>query len=510
MVSSLTVKILGLLFLAGAAFLTRLYHLGQDQFWMDEAYSALVSAWPLDKLFAEIPGIGSPPLYNLILHGWISWFGMGETALRLPSALVGALFILLLYWAGLSWFNQKVGLLSSLFCLLSSIHLFYCQQARNYSLLIFLSLLSAHGLWRLLNENKKRYFWGYTSTLILLLYLHNWSLFLIPLPYVFILFHRKFWNQIPKIIGAHFVVFLVYLPFIPSLMAQATSASSTWIAYFFNRTHPVISLLKTFEISFAGGEYFAFKYIPPLRWVAIFFLIGLAAAGFLSKKSNEEKERFGFLLTYLLVPIFIPFLISFARPFYVSGRYDMIVFPAFCLFIGLAFSKLPRRFFISGMALLLFLSSVNLAAFYWIHSPRQENRQKAALLKEKGEAGDVIIFTGFTHTVMRYYMREDIHKFQATTFPADAWKNLGFFDYPSYQREKDTMFQEALERLQEFSTQERRPRRIWVVSNRWLGFVYGAQAESLNEPLYEALFASCRLVKIHPYHKAFILELEPR
>lgn len=47
------------------ALLARIAYLGRDQIWMDEAYSAIVSSWPISKILAEIPGIGSPPPLQL-------------------------------------------------------------------------------------------------------------------------------------------------------------------------------------------------------------------------------------------------------------------------------------------------------------------------------------------------------------------------------------------------------------------------------------------------------------
>jgi len=56
---------------------TRAIHVG---FWIDEGLSVGIASFPL----TEIPGVlqqdGSPPLYYMLLHVWMSWFGTGEEA----------------------------------------------------------------------------------------------------------------------------------------------------------------------------------------------------------------------------------------------------------------------------------------------------------------------------------------------------------------------------------------------------------------------------------------------
>lgn len=496
------------IFLTVAGCISRFYRLGHDQFWMDEAYSALVSALPLQSLLAETPGLGSPPLYNLFLHFWIKIFGNGEWALRFPSALIGALFVPLVYAVGRRWFNEKAGILAAVVALVSGVHLFYSQQARLYSFWIFLSLLSAHWLLRFFVENRSRFWWGYTVTLILLLYLHNWSLFLIPLPYIYALLEKKGRTFIRKIIFSHVLVFLCYLPFLPLLLAQASSGSSSWIAYFVGKNERLWAFFKTFEIFFAGGDYLALKHIPSLRFVAIALLCFL-----LIVILKEVKPRFAarkFFLIYLITPILILYLLSFYHPLYVAGRYDMIVFPAFCILIGTAFSKLRRAIFIPTIGLFLILSSINLAAFYWWHPPRQENRQMATLLKEKGQPGDVLLFTGFSRAPVQYYLGPAFSSFRLQTFPSDAEKNLGYFDYPRYLAGNENLPAEAMHLAAGMKQVHPPPRRIWVVYTRWLSFIFGKEADYLNEPLFEALFAHCRLVALHPFRKAFILEMELR
>jgi len=453
--TSSTYKLLGLLsLLLIVGILTRLLLLSRDQFWMDEAYSAIISAWPFWRIADEIPGLGSPPFYNFLLHFWMKIFGNSEFAVRMPSVLFGVLFILFIYKVGKEWFNKNVGILAAAIVVLNTLHIFHSQQARPYSILIFFSLLSSFYLYQFLNLKKMLYWWGYTLSLLLLLYTHNWALFLIPFPYVFLILNRDLWRLFPKLILSHVVVFLGYLPFLPSLFAQSSSGSSSWVFYFWERLGPQWVFLKTFETFFSGGEFMTFGKIPYGRILPCLFLVLLVTYAFLPQRwlpqpfgapgNNREKNpsqesnfSFKFLLCYLLVPLLLPYVFSFYRPIYISGRYDVIVFGAFCLLLAVGFSKMNKKVFIPAISLFLILMTINLSCYYLLRPPRQENRLMAQLLKEKAKPKDLLLFTGLTRTPIQYYLGKDFLKFNIACFPLHSENNFGYFDYPFFLSKRD-------------------------------------------------------------------------
>lgn len=483
---------------------------------MDEAYSAIVSSWPLSKIIVAIPGIGSPPLYNFFLHFWMNFLGQSEWILRFSSILLGVGSVLLLYHVGKIWFNKNVALLAAAVASINSLHIFYSQQVRVYAFLVFLSLLSAHWLYQFFKVKKWRYGWGYIFTLILLLYSHNWALFLIPIPYIFLFIHRPLWPVFPKLLLCHLVVLIGYAPFIPSLLAQTTSGSSSWILYFWEKTGPQWAFLKTFEAFFSGGEFMAFGKIPYGRVLPCLFLVFLLGYALVPKFKRDpsasglrmtDSFSLKYLLCYLLVPILIPYLFSFYRPLYIPGRYDMIVFGAFCLLVAVGFSKMPKKILIPAFTVFFLMMSLNLGAYYFLRPPRQENKQMAELLKEKAKPDDLLLFTGLTRAPIQYYLGDTFTQFKTWHFPNNVENNFGYFDYPHYLKQKDAVVKEAWEWVQKIPKEK--TRRIWVCSNRWLNFVFEKEANFMNEPLYEALFATCRLVEIYPFRKAFVLEFEP-
>ena len=140
--------------LFGTALLVRLYRLETQSLWLDEGSSWALSQAPWPDLFGELFNPRAAyPLYHLLLKGWMALFGASEAALRLPSALAGALAVPVVYLAAgeverlaavptASWY----GLAAALLLLTAPYALWYSQEAKVYSLLL---LTSALGVWAL-------------------------------------------------------------------------------------------------------------------------------------------------------------------------------------------------------------------------------------------------------------------------------------------------------------------------------------------------------------------------
>ncbi|MDD5771743.1 MAG: glycosyltransferase family 39 protein, partial [Candidatus Omnitrophica bacterium] len=132
--------------LSAIAFGLRFYRLGANDLWYDEVYSVLISR---DSL-----AIWNPPVYFIILHYWIKLFGASEFALRFPSLVFSVLSIPMLYILGKMIFDRRAGFYAGLIMCLSSFHIWYAQEARPYSLSVFLSILTTYYLFRFLKEGK--------------------------------------------------------------------------------------------------------------------------------------------------------------------------------------------------------------------------------------------------------------------------------------------------------------------------------------------------------------------
>jgi hypothetical protein len=143
-----------------SSFVARLLIADRNSYWYDEMLSVQVYAgWhdsPLDALELLRADSVHPPLYQLILHYWVEWFGEGERATRSLSNLFVLLATLFLYLLVRDAFSQRLALLSAITFALMYSPTYYALEARSYAQTMFLATLSSFALLRLMRAGHAR------------------------------------------------------------------------------------------------------------------------------------------------------------------------------------------------------------------------------------------------------------------------------------------------------------------------------------------------------------------
>jgi uncharacterized membrane protein len=123
----------------------RLYRLGHDPLWFDEAYTANTAVKPLSEILQLLRTEVSAPLYYVLLHGWERIAGDSEFGLRLLSALTGAAVVPALYAVGAALFSPVAGLMAAALGAVGPLHIHYSQELRMYGLLPLAALGVLYG-----------------------------------------------------------------------------------------------------------------------------------------------------------------------------------------------------------------------------------------------------------------------------------------------------------------------------------------------------------------------------
>ena len=130
------------------AFALRVWGLTTQSLWYDEGFSVHLAGQSWGQiLFGEL---NLPPLYHLVLGGWVRLAGQGEFAVRYLSVCWGLLVVALGGVLTTRLLGRRTGGFAALFLAVSPIEVWYAQETRMYAMLGALSLVSSCLLARLL------------------------------------------------------------------------------------------------------------------------------------------------------------------------------------------------------------------------------------------------------------------------------------------------------------------------------------------------------------------------
>ena len=202
------------------------------QFWMDEALSVGISSHSLTAIPGVLRHDGSPPLYYMLLHVWMSVFGSTESATHALSLVFGILTIPVGWWVASSLFGHRAGLIAALLFALNPFLTAYSQETRMYTLMTLLGLLATAGFINGFIYGRRKYLILFTICQALMLYTHAWGIFfgvgaalaLIPV-WAVSDDRRALIKDAALSFGAAAVLFL---PWLPTLLYQATHTGSPW------------------------------------------------------------------------------------------------------------------------------------------------------------------------------------------------------------------------------------------------------------------------------------------
>ncbi len=140
------IAFLAVLVVVGA--ILRIYRIDTG-LWYDEIVTLLDSVQPpLLRILTHFPSNNDHPLYSVIAHLSVSAFGTTPSALRLPAVLFGVAAIPLLYFAGRAVTDRLEAGAAALILTFSYHHIWFSQNARGYTALLFFVMLATVALIR--------------------------------------------------------------------------------------------------------------------------------------------------------------------------------------------------------------------------------------------------------------------------------------------------------------------------------------------------------------------------
>jgi mannosyltransferase len=230
--SSFVLPAATLLFLLVLSAYLRTDSLGES-LWMDEGLSIGLASQPLFDIPGTLRMDGSPPLYYMLLSVWMDAVGNGPGETQALSVAIALVSVPGGLWAGWSLFGRRAGLICAALCAVNPFLTQYAQETRMYSLMLVMSLLATAAFLHVFAYGRRGYLPLFFVLLALMLYTHNWGLFLaaglacalVPCWYVSENRHAFWRDALIGFGGAG----LLYLPWLPTLLHQVQHTGAPWL-----------------------------------------------------------------------------------------------------------------------------------------------------------------------------------------------------------------------------------------------------------------------------------------
>src|SRR4051794_13595840 len=206
--------------------------------WLDEAQSVAIARLPLGQIPRALRQDGAPPLYYVLLHQWMSFFGVGDGAVRSLSALcsIGAVCVLAVVAHRLA--GRSAAWCAALLMMTSPFAIRYATETRMYALLtleVALLVLAAHECLR--RDGQFAAHLGVAGCSAALLYTHYWALYVLGASVVVLLalglvprwqLSQKDRRQCLVVAGSIGAGFVAWLPWLPTFLFQRRHTGTPW------------------------------------------------------------------------------------------------------------------------------------------------------------------------------------------------------------------------------------------------------------------------------------------
>jgi len=372
----------------------RLYGLGSQSMWEDEAFSIRMARLnPIEIVAKTAKADYNPPLYYLVLHAGFRLTGVSDVAARLPSVLFGLVSLVLIYKIGRLLFDEQTGILACVILALSSYHVLYSQEARAYALMACLSLASLYFFLRLLRERSMATSVGYVAFTALLMYAHYYAIFVLAAQHLYVAVLLLSPGEARELTLARWVrlqaaLLVLYIPWVAPMIGQAASQHAEfWIP------RPITGTLVYTLKAFTGLN----------RFLLMVFVV---------------------LALVFVTPVVAPFAISqVLKPIYVP-RYTIAASLSLYLLTARGLTRLNRRGTLVLTALIVAVSSVSMWTYYQTPSeqtyrmgffalPKPDMRSAVRDMDRLARPGDLVLlrarwYEGALGVLDYYSLRSDL------------------------------------------------------------------------------------------------------
>jgi uncharacterized membrane protein len=358
--------------------------------WLDEANTVSIAGLPISRIPDALRHDGAPPLYYVLLHGWIRLFGTSDLAVRSLGGVIAVATFPLMWLAGRR-IGGRPGAWVALFLLASSpFAVRYATEARMYSLVILLTVCGFLALSRILERAKPRPLdlAALTAVTALLLYTHYWSIYLLAVVAALLAWRIRARpsDRTAQLLALAAIAggCILFIPWVPIFLSQLQHTGTPW-------AEPAnFSAMVNAIGEFAGGKSSAGRGLG-LTFFALTFLalFGMALDGRRIELDLRTRRPSRALAIATAGTLALAIAVGLVTRSAFQGRYAAIVLPIFLLLAVLGMATLADRRVKTGvLAVAVALGLVASASN--VTTNRTQAGQVAAAIRAGAKPGDVV------------------------------------------------------------------------------------------------------------------------
>ena len=325
--------------------------------------------------------------YYILLRGWLH-FGDSVTYIRGLSVVFGVAAIPAIFLLGRKMKSASFGLISALLLSINAFQVRYAQEARSYSLLVLLLILSTYCLVSALESGRRRDWNWYVAASSLAIYAHFFAVLVVVAHWIAVrLMIRIPGTAVPSETRLQFrrAAQLTALWTSPIWIFIATTGAGpiAWIP------RPHLADLIGLAMKLSGNAE-----MPLLLLYSACVIAGLIAGIVAVMRRRSDSQTYIVLACWLLVPLVIVLAVSIARPVF-APRYLMISLPAWIMLAAAGINSVRPRVLAGVVTIaIIWFGIAGVRSYYKVDFDigRNDVRSATNYILDHAKAHDGVVF----------------------------------------------------------------------------------------------------------------------
>jgi mannosyltransferase len=358
--------------------------------WLDEALSVNIARLPVGDLLEALRHDGHPPLYYLLLHGWMEVVGESDVAVRALSGVFSVAALPLAWIAGRRLAGPAGARWSLAVAALSPFVVRYATEARMYSLVMLLVLAG----YLLITDALRRPTWPRLVVIAavagLLLLSHYWSFYLLAA--VGLLLVGRAWRRPGERSSAVRVIVAVaaggvlFLPWLGGFLYQSGHTGTPW-----GSPYRPTAIVQTTLVDMGGSRAAeAGLYGATVVALVLLALFAVRSADHHIELDTRTSPTVRWEVAVALGVLAIGGVVGYATDATFQGRYAATVVPLVLLAVAVGLTGVPGR---ARLVVAAVYFGLSLFGVGWVnYFQRSQSAEVASAVAAQAEAGDVVVY----------------------------------------------------------------------------------------------------------------------